>query len=133
MAIFEAGLFTFLTVDAAGVKALIDDRMFPLRAPDTAVFPLITYQRIGGDRDSTHDGNSGLDNSRIQFSCWSESYLVAKNLALEVVKALTGRAGPMGGTVRVASDVDNELDLFDPETKLYSVIVDVSFWNSEDV
>jgi len=133
MATLEEGLFTFLTVDAAGVKALVIDRVFPLRAPDTtATFPYITYQRIGGDRDVTHDGNSGLSDSRMQLSCWSNEYLEAKTLALEVTKALNGKQGTLGGIARCASFVENELDLFDEESKLYSIIVDVKIWHSED-
>jgi len=133
MATLESGLFTFLTVTATGVVALNGDRVFPLRAPDTATFPLIVYQRIGGDRDVTHDGNSGLDDSRFQITAWSPLYKEAKELALEVVKALNGFQGSMGTTARVAGFVENELDLFDPKTKLYSVILDVKFWASEDV
>jgi len=52
---------------------------------------------------------------------------------LEVVKALNGKQGALEATLRSASFVENELDLFDPKTKFYSVIIDVNFWHSEDV
>lgn len=132
MVAFEFNLFSFLTVTASAVKAIISDRMYPLRAPDKSTYPLITYSKIDGERDSTHDGNSGLANPSMRLKCWSPSYLTAKNLALEVVKALNGRTGAMGGTDRSGSMVEDEVDLFDPETKLYHIVVDVAFWHSED-
>lgn len=133
MATFEAGLYSFLTVTASGVIALVGNKVYPLRAPDTLPSPpYITYQKITGRRDTTHDGNSGLANPQFQINCWSTTYLSAKTLALEVVKALNGYKGAMGGTARVASFVNNELDMFDPKTKLYSSIVEVIFWHSED-
>lgn len=131
----EEGLVAYLLA-AAPITALVgvgaNARIFPLRMPDNpAAWPVLVYHKISGPRDSAHSGPTGFARARFQFSCWSDDYAKAKRLAMAVVQAFEGYHGAMGAVQGVASDVDNELDLFDPPSRLFHTAVDVMIDHQE--
>lgn len=129
----EAGLYAFLSNNAT-ITALVKDRIYPLRMPDApGAWPVLVYHRISGARESTHTGNAGFGRARVQLSCWADSYAGAKQLALAVVQALHNYLGPLGNITKTAVDVENEIDLYDPPSRLYHVPVDVLIQYQEPV
>ncbi len=131
MPAFETGLYSYLS-NYAPLVALVSNRIYPNIAPHEATYPLVVYQKISGPREATHDGNAGLARPRFQFSCYSPDYLAAKNVALRVVQGLHGFSGLMG-TFTTDAFIDNELDLFDEETRNHRIVVDALIWHNEDV
>jgi len=131
----EVGLRTFLG-SQPDITALVGSQMqakiFPLRMPHDTATPAITYKKISGSRDVSHCGDSSFARPRFQFSCWSDDYLEAKQLAKRLVEALSGYTGQMGDVTVYAVFIDLELDAFDDNTNLYQVLVDATIEHRED-
>lgn len=126
----EEAAVAFLQANAT-VSGLVAKRIYPKRMPSQLpTMPAIAYTKVSGPRDGVQTG-SALHHPRLQFSCYSTDYLQAKQLAKAVGDAFDSYAGPMGNFTRVATDVENEIDLTDDETKLYHTAVDVVFWHAE--
>lgn len=106
-------------VDIAGEGKVFALRM-PLRAKgETAPLPSIVYQRIDRQTMRSHGGDE-LVGPTYQFTCWSNSILEARGIAREVSAYWAARIGE--------AFVENEIDHWDPEEKLFARIVDVRIW-----
>ena len=67
MPTIEAGLVAYLAT-VSGVTDLLENRIYPLTAPQEAELPNAAFQRISGPRIPTHGGPSGLAFARIQIT-----------------------------------------------------------------
>lgn len=114
-------IYEHLTTNA-GVVALVVARVYPMRMPQQPTLPCITYQRIDSVPEYSHDGR-GLATSRFQLSCWAETYVGVIALAAAVLAA-------MDGFPNVAF-VEGHNELYEPETQVYHVPVDVMIWHEE--
>ncbi len=117
-----------------GVAALVSTRVYPVRLPQGGTYPAITYSKVSGSRIRTMGSHEDSANPRVQVSCWGKTYADAKGLANAVRIALdrfSGTLGGMGGVDVSAILLENELDLDDPETKLYHVPLDFLVWYTE--
>jgi hypothetical protein len=119
----EQALYTRLST-YAGLVALVSTRIYPLVAPQNATKPYITYSRISTQREYSYSGYSNLQRVRFQISCYAETYAAAKAIAIQVMAAVEA------WTAVQAAFVENQTDLFEKETKLYHVPVDIFVWNS---
>lgn len=129
----EEALFAFLSTNTA-IAALVKTRIFPLRMPDDQkIWPAIVYFKASGPREVAHDRGSGMGHPRMQISCYADEYLPAKKLALAVVQALNGYSGPIDQIAQGGAWVDNEIDFFEKESRLYKTVVDVVFLHQEAV
>lgn len=131
----EEGLKTYLT-GYAGLTSLISTRVHPMRIPQGATIPCLTYQRISTPRIKTHDssGSSGTAYPRFQFDAWATTYAGAKAITDQVRAALNGYKGTIGTTNTVtiqASLVDDEKPEFDSETGLFRILSDYLIWHQE--
>jgi hypothetical protein len=68
----------------------------------------------------SRDGYGGWDRPRWQFDCWAETYIGARDVAVQVQDAL--RASDMG--MRLIG----RRDLPEPDTGLHRVMLDVALW-----
>lgn len=132
MPAIESELYTYLQTQA-GLTALVSDRIYPMRGPEIFPGDFITYQKLVGSRLISHQGDSNLATVRFQFSCWSPDYLAAKEVARQVVKALSGFNGTMGTTAAGGTTVELELDDYDEQTRLHRTIIDVRFLHRESI
>lgn len=129
----EEAIYSYLK-DNAGLAALVSDRIYPLTMPQNCTMPAVTYRKVSGPRIHTMGTDPGLAYPRFQFSCWGSSYSSAKNVAKKVQAALQDYKGQMGGALGVvvqASIMENELDLYEPDTGLYHIPVDLVIWHEE--
>lgn len=135
----EEGLQTTLSTDAGVLALMPAARVYPTRLPAGVTLPAITYQRIGGTRDITHSGPSGIAAPRFQVTCWADGdpvrtpqgYGVCARLAQAVRIALNGKKhlwDQLDGTVMLA----NEFDRFEPESQTYMRVLDFDIWHQED-
>lgn len=117
------GLFTFLT-SLPSIAALVGDRVYPRRLPQTADFPVIVYRRISTAGDLAHTGPSGILTPRIQLDVWAEDPDTADAVAEVLRRELDGYRGQMGdvpvGMVRIVNDVDDD----QPNTGLFRRVLD---------
>lgn len=130
--IIEAALYSYLST-YAGLTDLISTRLYPLVLPQNPTYPAITYlkvSRVGGR--AMKSTNPRHIRARFQFSCWATSYSSAKAVAVQVQTALQDYNGVMGGSGGVTvldSEPINELDIYEPDTKLYHVPIDIMIWH----
>lgn len=134
MSSIDESLVTILQASTA-VTALAGQRIYPLRALQTAQRPLVIYQRISATREHSHDGPSGLARPRFQFRCVANSFSQARGLADAVRGALDGYQGTVGGVRIDAIVFQNELDTddaaMDEDATTASVLMDFYVWHGE--
>jgi|SRR5688500_15817029 len=97
-------------------------RIYPLRMPQPATFPLIVYQRISGPRIYTHDGDSQLIEPRVQFNCWAKTDAGKEALAYQVKAAFSGWSDKPNGIGHVF--MTYELDEWEEVTGLHRKMLD---------
>jgi hypothetical protein len=93
--------------------------------PDDVTFPAIRMQRIGGAPMVDLSGDSGEERARIQVSCYAKTYSEAKSLAVDVKDALSAVSGAMGEIPNCRTFITNETDLYEAESRLHHVALDV--------
>lgn len=125
----EEALYTHLTTHA-GLTALVGDRVYPLALPGGVTLPAVTYQRISGPRERSHDGRR-LAHPRYQVTVWAETYLAARAVAEQVRLALDGFVGQLGGTVQATALLEDDRELRDPQTTWVQVPIDFTIWYGE--
>ena len=129
--IIEEGFVTYLTNHPA-LSALISGRIYPSgRVPDKATLPAVVYQRISAARVYSHSGASGLANPRFQYDCLAATYDGAVAVGNVLIGACSGFHGSMGQVRVDAAFVDNDMDDYEPDSKIYTRRVDVRFWHAE--
>ncbi len=87
----ETRLYAKLVATTA-VTDIVVTRIFPIRSPQGAALPYVTYQTITDEpvNDSAGTTTSGV--IRVQVDLWAETYIGVKALAAAVQAALNGWA-----------------------------------------
>jgi hypothetical protein len=101
-------------LSSAAIVSVVGVRVYPLTIPQAgndALLPAITYQRISGLHDSSHDGPSGLATCRMQINCWAATFDAARELGELVRKRLDGTSGTWGTVEIGGCFLDNDGDL----------------------
>jgi hypothetical protein len=112
------------------VSNLVGAHIHPLKLPETASLPAITYQLISSANDPTHDEAPGhaYMTDRYQTGSWATTYKESVALARAVFFALHGFSGSIyngadyfifGSCFRAGKH-----DEYDPETGLYCRVQD---------
>ncbi len=120
----EKDIRTYMLTRTA-ITDLISTRIYAQKLPEAATFPSLVYNRISSTRNYSHSGDSNMTSPRIQYSCFAETYEEAKDLAEQIVSEMSGFKGTAGSSTIYSTFVENELDLIDPESKLYFIPVDL--------
>lgn len=109
------------SVTFAAIKVLAGGHVYPDVAPAGAPTPYIVYQSVGGVDETTFDGLSALQNSRMQVAVWAQSRAEAATIMQQILRALT--AAPVRGT-----PIGAPVSVYEDDTKLYGSRVDISIW-----
>lgn len=121
-----------LLIAYAGLTALVSTRIYPMHLPQQPTLPAVSYQRISsGRRDVHHGGITAVAETIFQVSCWATTLKSAKDIAAAVRTRMHGYNGTVGSVKIFSSRVINEVDLYDPETNVYHVPVDVAVLHRE--
>lgn len=126
-----AALRTMALADPS-VTTAFGTRMYPLRLPQAVEYPAATYQLISSIPEYSLEGSSNLNEGRVQFDVYAETYdaLIAASEALKA--ALDGeRSDAIGGVFWT-----NEVDWPVPETDraatvLYRKTLECNPWFSQ--
>lgn len=111
MAVAEEALRARL-VAVAGVTALVSSRVYPVKLPQSATLPAVTYQRISTVREGAMGADSDIVRVRVQVTSWADSYSGVKSLS-EAVRAALQRYSGTSAAVDVRDCfLDSELDLY---------------------
>ena len=109
---------------------LAGNRVRPTFRPQSETDPSLTYSRITGPRDNTHDGPSGLASGIFQVDCWAQDYLVTKQLRDEVI-LIGGYKGTLEGTFISGVFVEGESDNYDQDTGWFQIAIDLKILYKE--
>lgn len=138
MSIVEEALVARLQADVtitAAVKTGSVWRIYPLAAPQGSPLPVLTYQRISGPREHTHDRVGDLARPRFQFMAIAATYGAAKALCNAVRTSLDNFRGTLSGVVIDAIQIENESDVFnlatDQAKNSYATWLDCVVWHHE--
>ena len=124
---FEEGLFEYLD-NHPGLSREVDSRIYALKLPQRVELPAVTYQRVSTPRLLAFQ-RSFLPHPRFQFKCWAGTFPRARNVAEQVVAALNIYMGAMGDYTVQVSIVEDDRDIYEPVTKLYTSLVEVVIWH----
>lgn len=122
---------------AAIVGAGDDGRIYPVQLPDAPTYPAIVITKITGLGDSDTDGDTGLEDSRVQVDSYGEGYAAVVELKTLVRARLSGfQGGPASGDACAIQGVFviNDSDLPVPETeragpRLRRRMLEFRIWN----
>lgn len=125
----ETELRSRLAADAT-ISGIVGTRIYPGILPQKPVYEALVFRRISGPRLRHLTGPSGMGTARIQIDSWAEKYTEAQALADAVKDRLHGFDGTLT-TLRVSISLDNEIDDYDEDAKVYRVIQDYLIQHSE--
>ncbi len=94
----EDALYTRLS-GHAGLSALVGDRIYPVKLPQSPVYPAIIYESRGGDRLHNMGVDAGIRRPIFQIACFAATYDAATNVGEQVIAALSRFRGTVGGIV----------------------------------
>ncbi len=128
----EEAIYTYLKTHS-GLSSLVGTRIYPLVLPQSINLsdgPAVTFFKVSYVGERVLGGsNPKTVRSRFQFSCWAKTYASAKSVAVQIKSALQDYSGTVGGTGGVkildANPVD-ERDIYEQDTGVYHVPVDVT-------
>ena len=97
-----------------------------------AVTPYGVVFKVSPGKDYTHTG-SGLSQSRLQCSCFADTYYAAKTFAREVITAMEAWPNSTSTTASGVQTVflEGETDLFDDASKVHHVPLDFFVWHTQ--
>jgi len=104
-----------LLKNTATIKALINERVYPLIAPQNVVKPYITYRVVSKINLQCIGGQIYQGAYRMQLDCFSLTYSNVKAISEAVKNALVGF---------MDSNSINIMDDYEDETKLFKQIID---------
>lgn len=119
----EEKIFSLLTTTTT-ITATLENRIFPVRAPQTVPLPYAVYQRISGGQLNGLDGYLTLENPRIQIDVYSTSYSQVKTLAENIHTQ-------METSTAFKNTLANDSDIYEDELNAYRITMDFSCWNRE--
>ena len=129
----EQAIFNRLST-FAGLTALVGARIYPVRLPTRPDYPAISYFRVSRAANRTFGGNTPSASPRLQFDCWAKTYTGVKAIADQVIAALEGFSGTLGGPGGVdvqAIYLENEMDSdFEDSADLYHTILEFTVWHA---
>ena len=108
----------------AGLSALVAARVYPLRAPQGAALPYVTFQRVHAERESAMGVDVGVVHARIQVSAWGKTFTEAEAVKEQVRAALQRWSGTAAGVVVLDSFVVSEIELYEDETGIHQHALD---------
>lgn len=116
----------YILADPA-ITAIIGTRFYPIKAPQAAIYPLVTMRRIVEPRGPHLRGPSGLAAPRYQLDAWAkETDSAAFSNALRLAELIRLRIDGFSGVLTDASETpdarfqvairfDDARDLFEPD------------------
>jgi len=115
----------------------VSNRVYAVKAPQGVSDPYIVFFIVSNSFKHAMAGDSGLTETRVQFSVYGESYAGVKG-AVEELKAayrncIEGDSEEeMGGEEWVQTTlIANETDFYEDDTDKYHTALDIIFWHVE--
>jgi uncharacterized protein DUF3168 len=108
------------------LHALVDDRIYRVRAPQGVIVPFLVHTRIDTVRYDAMASAAGVLSTRIQIDCFSNDDDQVREIAKQVFLALDTWIDPDSDPeIFGCSEFNDGTDEFDDNTELYRATVDV--------
>lgn len=125
MATLDEAIFSMLT-GAVAVTNIVGTRIYPIRAPDNPIFPMVTYQRVSNIKEHHLTRETATFTDTIfQIDCWVEERTklsVLRTLASAIRTVLDDFRGITSGVDIQGILSDNEFDQpWDDVSKIFGV------------
>ncbi len=122
-----------LLIDCAPVTLLVGKRIHPMQAPQSSIFPAVTYSDASRKTVMTFDGPVLTDRYGMTLQTYGTSYGSVKAAAGAVRTRLLGYAGEVsGGRVLGIFDEDEsdglDTPLHDEERGIFYVTLSLTVW-----
>lgn len=115
-------------VSFAGLTTLVGSKIYPVKLPQSLDFTDPSLQAVTYAKISNPRRHLGTRRPRFQISCWAKRYGEVKQVA-EQVQAAVEAMDETGSVFAVFPE--NEVDMYNSETGLYHVPVDVIIYFEE--
>jgi hypothetical protein len=119
----ETGLRTHLLADGP-LAALVVARVYPLKLPQSPIYPALTYEIISDIPHRGLAGDSDRERIRARIHCWAATYTGAVDLAGKVRTAVADFSGLMGTTKVSSVKFESWNDIFEDVPEVYRRIAD---------
>ena len=109
------------------LHAILTSKVFPILAPDTVIAPYITYQPINTDRIRTLMQFDSLVDAPYQIDIFHTTFanlIALKTQIIAEIKTWMLSTLATTGPYCQAIDITEEIETYDPETKLYQCTID---------
>ena len=122
-------LYTFLQ-DKASIRAIValssasprKASIYPYFLPQSHIgFPALTYSMDDDLEQTLIDGTSTMKEAILSVDCWAYDYIRAHDLADAVKDEMVDYTGTFGSSTVNHCRKERELDLYEPDTKVYRV------------
>ena len=114
----------------------VSNRVYGLHGPIGVAKPYIVFNVVSGGFIHSMGGDSGLTETKIQFSVFGDEYANVKGVVEDLKKTyrnyIEGGGALMSGEQWVQSTLlGNEVDMYEDDTNLYHTALDITFWHVE--
>lgn len=117
----DTALYTRLS-GFAGLSKLVSTRIYPIRMPQNATFPLVCYQQVGATRDYVMQNQSGLVQTLYQIDCYDSTLEDARAVAEQARLALSNYSGTSDSVEIDWTAMEGEEALYEPAVDLYRMM-----------
>lgn len=90
----EEGLYAWLTASPE-IEALVDDRIYPDRAPQGVVRPYVTFFVVATEPALHLTAGAGVTSSQVQLDIWADDNATRRSIADALFARLHGYVGDM--------------------------------------
>ena len=108
-------------VGTPAMYALVEDKLYPVNAPQAAGAPYIVWARLGSQPMGTLNEAAGNEFTLVQFDIFAPTFILADEIAEALIAALDNSALSTGDIPTYQSRRDSG---FDPSVNLYRISID---------
>lgn len=102
------------------LRALVDQRIYPVQAPQGVALPCIVYTQVSDLDDLVHSGRSPWHAMRLQYDAYARSFHEVHDIARALRLAYEGQSFPVANEMAIAHcRVEAEFDVHDADEGIY--------------
>ena len=124
---FGDAIYSILSNDST-VTDITSTRIYPMRIPQGASLPAITYFIVSGGPINTKDGAATDHQDTFQVSCFTTSYDTIQDLYSAVKAALERYSGTVASTEVHTITYTGHVDLYEEDAEVYHRAIDFRIW-----
>lgn len=107
------------------LTALVGTRIFFIQMPQGVAYPAVVFQRITTARPSAMGSDIGIARARFQVSVFGDVAIAVRDAAQQVRAALQRWNGLEAGITILATFMEDEQDLKNPDVDVFQRLIDV--------